>query len=107
MRAELRALVAENTNNLKLAPAAALDVVNRLIAAGAVMVGDRVAMPCGTPPLAYATNVFGCDPDSAHLFAQPQPVTHVSAKPTAPKSLSADERLSLANGHEPIRRGRR
>lgn len=107
LRAELRAIVAENATALKLAPAATLDVVNRLLAAGAAMVGDRAAMPCGTSPLAYAENVFRHDPESAHLFAKPEPVTPVPAKPKASPSLSADERLSLANGHEPLRPVRR
>lgn len=107
-RAELRALVAENATTLKLAPAAALDVVNRLLDAGAVMVGERVVMPCGTAPLAYAENVFRGDPDAAHLFrGPPDDVTPAAAPKPNPKGLSPDARLSLANGHEPFRRERR
>lgn len=119
LRAEIRALVAENSAGLGLAPAAALDLSSRLLAAGALVVGDRVAMPDGSNPIDYARTVFRGDPDAAHLFAQPEAVTHVpvkaaavmrerpdvstprgAAKTRAEYLASLTARLAHGNGHE-------
>lgn len=107
LRAEVRALVAENATVLNLAEAAPADVVNRLLGAGALWVGGRVAMPCGTDPIAYASTVFGADPASAHLFRGPDAAAPAMAPKPKPRGLSPSAKLALSNGHEPMFRGAR
>lgn len=124
LRAELRALVAENAKTLNLAPTAALDMTNRLLAAGALLTGGRVAMPDGSSPIGYVENVFRADPEAAHLFAPlaterpsaphaPAPKRPTPRRPSGGASTPAEAaktraeylagltaRLAQGNGHD-------
>ncbi|ADL00552.1 hypothetical protein [Brevundimonas subvibrioides] len=64
-----------------------------------------LTMPSGTGVRDWL-EALKADPTAEHLFSPPATPTPVVAKAKAPvdKSLSADERLSLANGHAPFRR---
>src|SRR4051812_48187171 len=85
LRAEVRALVSENATALRLVPTAALDLTNRLLAAGALLVGGRVSMPDGSNPISYVENVYRHDPDSAHLFSPPTNGGPSPPEPPPPK----------------------
>lgn len=87
LRAELRAVVAENAEEIGLRREAAPDMVERLLRAGATFMGDRVVMPDGRDPATYAKDVIrpGFDGlQSEHLFeSAPTPAPQPKAKPPA------------------------